>query len=150
MKLDFKNKFKNKKRVGRGTASGSGKTAGRGTKGQKSRSGFKHKRGFEGGQNPLSQRIPKLKGFKSLGIKYNIINVESLNIFKDGETVNYKNLKEKKIIIKKGPIKILGRGELKKKIIVEADAFSKKACEIIKKAGGEYKKLKPEPIKQGK
>jgi len=140
MKLEkIKLKKKSKKRVGRGISGGQGKTAGRGTKGQKSRSGYKKKRGFEGGQNPLTQRLPKKKGFKSLNnIKYIVVNISIFNKFKDGESVDALKLKKEGLISSyNGPIKVLGSGELKKKVTVEANAFSKKAKEIIKKAGGE-------------
>jgi len=138
MKLDFKTKFKKRKRVGRGISAGGGKTAGRGTKGQKSRSGFKRKRGFEGGQMPLKQRLPKKRGFtKFRQVKFQVVNLSNLNAFKDGELVTPLKLREKGIITKKGPVKILGKGELKKKLKVEVDFLSAKAKDLIKKAGGE-------------
>ena len=143
MKLEFKLKKKKSKRVGRGISAGGGKTAGRGTKGQKSRSGFKRKKGFEGGQNPLARRIPKSRGFKSLRRKEIVsLNISDLNNFKEGETITPSKLKEKGIISKIAPIKILGNGELKKRLKVEANFFSKKASTLIKKAGGEVKEIK--------
>ena len=143
MKLEFKMAKKKKKRDGRGISAGRGKTAGRGTKGQKSRSGFRTKRGFEGGQNPLSQRIPKKRGFKPLKkVKSFIINTTALNKFQEGETVNAKKLKAKGLISGTGPLKVLAKGELTKKLKVEAHSFSKKAEEVIKKAGGEVIKIK--------
>lgn len=142
MKLGFQIKNKKRKRVGRGISSGRGKTAGRGTKGQKSRTGFRNKRGFEGGQNPLVLRLPKKRGFKNFRKEsYLAVNLADLNNFKDGETVNEIKLKEGGIISRIGPVKILGRGELKKKLTVEASSFSKKAEGAIKKAGGEAKKI---------
>ncbi len=149
MKLEFKTKFKKRKRVGRGISAGGGKTAGRGTKGQKSRSGFKRKRGFEGGQMPLKQRLPKKRGFKKFKkIKPQVLNVSDLNTFKDGEVVNSAKLREKGIIRKEGPIKILGKGELKKKLKVEAEFLSNKAKDLIKKAGGEFILSKIETLKK--
>lgn len=143
MKLEFKATKRKKKRVGRGISAGKGKTAGRGTKGQKSRSGFKTKRGFEGGQNPLSQRIPKKRGFKSLGrLKFQVINISDLDKFKEGERVTQEKLKEKGLIKGKGPVKVLGKGKITKKIKVEAQSFSSQAEEILKKAGGEAVRIK--------
>ncbi len=116
--------MKKRKRVGRGPAAGCGKTSGRGTKGQKSRSGSKTRAWFEGGQMPLIRRIPK-RGFKNRNRKeYQVVNLKDLN-----------NLKVKKID-KKRPLKILGDGEIKKPITVEADAFSKSAKENIEASGG--------------
>lgn len=138
MKLELTGKSKNKKRVGRGTASGSGKTSGRGMNGQKSRTGFNIPRGFEGGQNPLKHRTPKLRGFKSLSRgEEAVINVSFLNNFKDGETVSPEALFGMKKIRKVMPVKILGEGELKIKVKVKDCKVSKKAEDKIKKAGGE-------------
>lgn len=129
---------KKKKRIGRGVGSGHGTTAGRGTKGQLARSGGKTRPGFEGGQMPLQRRIPRLKGFKNNRKKvFNIVNVEDLEIFKDEQTVDIETLREKGLIKKKGaPVKILGNGDLKKKLNVKADVFSKSAVEKIEKSGG--------------
>lgn len=138
MKLDLNGKTKNKKRVGRGTASGSGKTSGRGMNGQKSRSGYNIPRGFEGGQNPLKHRIPKLRGFKSLNTsEVAVVNISFLNEFKDGETVSPEALFGMKKITKIMPVKILGGGELKRKIKVKGCKVSKSAEAKIRKAGGE-------------
>ncbi len=126
-----------KRRKGRGMGSGRGKTGGRGSKGQKSRSGSKRAFGFEGGQMPLMRRIPK-RGFRPRGKKeYSIINLEKLNIFKEGTHVTPFLLKDKRLIktIKK-PIKILGKGKLKKKLAVNADSFSMSAKAAIEKIGG--------------
>lgn len=116
-KLPTLKNMKKNKRLGRGVASGKGKTAGRGTKGQKSRSGYNLPRSFEGGQTPLIQRLPKMKGFKSRRIKPTVIRLENLEgKFKDGETVNLKTLLEKRLISDtKKPVKILG-GKLTKKL----------------------------------
>ncbi|MFO7928157.1 MAG: 50S ribosomal protein L15 [Candidatus Humimicrobiaceae bacterium] len=129
---------KSRKRVGRGDSSGYGKTAGRGTKGQLSRSGGKTRIGFEGGQMPLQRRLPHLKGFKNTRKKvYNTINVGELDKFKEGTTVDYKLLKESGHLVKKSDlVKILGDGELSKKLNVKANAFSKSAAQKIEKAGG--------------
>lgn len=125
------------KRVGRGTGSGWGKTSGRGQKGQKSRSGGGTRRGFEGGQMPLFQRLPK-RGFKNIFRREpEIINVEDLNCFDEGTIVTPELLREKGIVksLKNG-IKILGRGQLEKKLIVRAGSFSSQASEKISQAGG--------------
>lgn len=131
-----KTKFKSKKRVGRGNSAGGGTTAGRGTKGQKSRSGGRVRPGFEGGQMPLQKRVPKKRGFKSMIIKPIAIDIMRLNIFKDGEKINLDALKKQGIIKgKKIKVKIVGNGDLKKKLIISVP-ISKTAESIIKKAGG--------------
>lgn len=127
---------KNHKRVGRGISAGQGKTAGRGTKGQKARTGKKIRPGFEGGQMPLVQRIPKKRGFKALTEKPQTVSLDKLNTLKDGEKVSLKSLFDSKII--KGAIKsvkIVDGGELKKKLTVLVPT-TKKAAEKIEKAGG--------------
>ena len=124
-------------RVGRGHASGNGKTAGRGHKGQKARSGGSTSLGFEGGQMPLYRRIPK-RGFKNYNYKEIIgINVSKLDVFKNGTEVTVETLIEAGIV--KNPrdgVKILGDGELTKKLTVKVNAFSKSAEEKITAAGG--------------
>lgn len=132
-----KGAVKDKKRKGQGPGSGNGKTAGRGEKGQKARSGYSAKWGFEGGQMPLIRRIPK-RGFKNFNKKiYQIVNVEDLNIFDDGSHIGKENLKEKGLISSLDkPVRILGNGELKKRIFINVDGCSKKAKEIIEKNGG--------------
>ena len=129
--------LKSKKRVGRGDSSGHGNTAGRGTKGQRSRSGSKIGAYFEGGQMPLSRRVPK-RGFRSVFRKrYAIINVEQLNRFNDGETITPERLIEDGLIKKiMNGLKILSKGEINKKIIVKAHKFSKEAINKIESAGG--------------
>ena len=136
--LESPKSLKKKKRVGRGDGSGHGTTSGRGTKGQLSRSGGKTRIGFEGGQMPLQRRVPHLKGFKNLRKKvFNIVNVGDLENFKEGATIDYKLLDEKGLIMKKdSPLKVLGNGELSKKLTVKANAFSGSASEKIEKAGG--------------
>jgi large subunit ribosomal protein L15 len=125
------------KRKGRGTGSGLGKTAGRGQDGQKSRSGGGVRPGFEGGQMPLARRLPK-RGFVNIFAKtYNEVNVKDLNVFADGDTVSPTVLKEKGLIKKYNDgTKILGEGELGKKLTVQAQKFSKSAQEKIEAAGG--------------
>jgi len=126
-----------KKRVGRGPGSGHGKTSGRGEKGQKSRSGYSGKRGFEGGQMPLHRRIPK-RGFTNIFKKdYAVVNVSDLERFDTGATIDETTLRQAGLV--KGShdgVKVLGDGELSKKLTVSATKFSKSAREIIEKAGG--------------
>jgi large subunit ribosomal protein L15 len=123
-------------RVGRGTGSGRGKTSGRGQKGQNARSeGFRL--GFEGGQMPLSQRIPKLPGFKNRFKKiYSVVNVSKLSRFADGSKVDAEALQEAGLVKGDEQIKILGAGRIKRRLTVEAHAFSSSAREAIEKAGG--------------
>ena len=126
-----------KKRVGRGPGSGLGKTSGRGQKGQKSRSGASINPLFEGGQSPLYRRIPK-RGFTNhlFRTRYATVNVESLNVFKDGTVVTPALLKEKRLITKElDGVKVLGNGKLEKKLTIQANKFSKSALEKIEKAG---------------
>ncbi|UUX32851.1 50S ribosomal protein L15 [Fundicoccus culcitae] len=124
-------------RVGRGQGSGNGKTSGRGQKGQKSRSGGGVRLGFEGGQQPLFRRLPK-RGFKNINRKeYAIVNLDALNRFEDGTTVTPALLFEAGIIKKElSGIKILGEGQLERKLTVQAAKFSKSAEEAITAAGG--------------
>ena len=128
---------KGRKRVGRGEGSGKGKTCGRGTKGQGARAGSGYDPTFEGGQMPLYRRIPKF-GFKNFNRKeFNPVNVDKLNIFEDGAEVTAETLREKGLVngtCKR--VKILGSGELERKLTVTADAFSKSAKEKIEAAGG--------------
>lgn len=124
-------------RVGRGTSSGNGKTSGRGQKGQNSRSGGGVRLGFEGGQTPLFRRLPK-RGFSNVNRKeYAVVNLETLNRFEDGTEVTPVVLVEAGIVKnEKAGIKILGNGELTKKLTVKAAKFSKSAQEAIEAAGG--------------
>ena len=128
---------KSRKRLGRGTATGQGKTAGRGQKGQKSRSGGGVRVGFEGGQMPLARRLPK-RGFKNRNSKEIIaINVDVLNRFEDGTEVTVDALLASKAISKAGDgVKILGNGELTKKLTVKVNAVSETAKAKIEAAGG--------------
>jgi large subunit ribosomal protein L15 len=130
----------NKKRVGRGMGSGMGKTSSRGHKGQRSRSGSRMMRGFEGGQMPLHRRLPK-RGFTNIfREEYNIVNLEKLAAL--GETtINPDVLRKAGVISTKRRVKILGDGELKSAITVQAHKFSKSAQEKITKAGGKFEVL---------
>ena len=124
-------------RKGRGNGSGNGKTAGRGQKGQWSRSGGGVRVGFEGGQMPLARRIPK-RGFNNIFAKpLEAINVSALNKFEDGAVVSANELLESGILSKcEYGVKILGKGEISKKLTVRANAFSASAKEKIEAAGG--------------
>ena len=134
-------------RVGRGTGGRRGKTAGRGMKGQGARGQIKP--GFEGGQLPLAQRIPKLKGFKNpFRVEYAVVNLETLQEF-EGDEVTPDTLRAKGLVHKHGFVKVLGRGELTRALRVSAHAFSKTAEQAITAAGGEVTKL-PLPFKGGR
>jgi len=124
-------------RVGRGNGSGCGKTSGRGQKGQGARSGGGVRPGFEGGQMPITRRIPK-RGFKNIFAKvYTTLNVEELNAFDEGTVITAEMLKERGFISKiNDGIKILGQGELSKKLTVKAVKFTASAKEKIEAAGG--------------
>lgn len=131
-----KGAVKKRKRIGRGPGSGFGKTAGKGMNGQKSRSGYSRKRGFEGGQMPLLRRVPK-RGFTNIFKKeYNIVNLDSIE--KSGlDEIKLEDFFDKRLARnKKAKIKILGDGELKRKVKVHAHKFSKTALEKIEKVGG--------------
>jgi large subunit ribosomal protein L15 len=131
-----------KKRIGRGQGSGNGKTAGRGHKGAKSRSGFKRKRGFEGGQMPLHRRVPK-RGFHNLFREaYEVVNLDTLqDRFDVGVEVTPELLRERGVVSRKGPIKVLARGDIAKALTVRAHKFSGKAAEKIAAAGGKAEVL---------
>ena len=128
---------KNRKRKGRGTASGQGKTAGRGMNGQNSRSGGGVRLGFEGGQMPLYRRVPK-RGFTNIWrTEYTVLNVDDLNRFETGTVVTPELLKEIGVVKQmKDGVKILGDGVIEKNITVRAHKFSKTAIEKIESAGG--------------
>ena len=124
-------------RKGRGPGSGNGKTAGKGHKGQKARFGGGVRLGFEGGQLPLYRKLPKRGFHNKFAKQYAIVNVAALNKFNDGETVNLEVLMEKGIISKAlDGLKVLGNGEITKKLTVEAKVFSATAKEKIEAAGG--------------
>ena len=127
------------KRLGRGIGSGLGKTSGKGHKGQWARSGGGVRPGFEGGQTPIARRLPK-RGFnnKNFSITYDVVNVEKLNVFEDGAVVTVSELVEAGLVTLKsnGGVKVLGNGQLEKKLTVKANKFSASAKEAIEKAGG--------------
>ncbi len=129
---------KKKLRKGRGIAAGQGASCGFGMRGQKSRSGRPTRPGFEGGQMPLYRRVPKLKHFEIINQKnFSIINLSKLSEFKESEVVNIDSLVKKKVLFKpKFPLKILGNGEVKVNLKVQAHAFTKVAKEKIEAAGG--------------
>jgi large subunit ribosomal protein L15 len=132
---------RDRRRVGRGIGGKGGKTAGRGTKGQGARDNVKP--GFEGGQLPLTQRIPKLKGFKNpFRVEYNVINLDTLEEF-EGDVVSPEALRERGLVHKHGLVKVLGRGAVTRKLTVSAHAFSKSAQSAIEAAGGRVEVLPP-------
>ena len=136
-----------RKRVGRGIAGKGGKTAGRGTKGQGARDNVKP--GFEGGQLPLSQRVPKLKGFKNpFRVEYNVVNLDTLERV-EGDRVTPESLRQAGLVHKHGMVKVLGRGELTRKLAVEVHAVSASAREAITGAGGTVTILDP-PFGRGR
>ena len=129
-------------RKGRGAGSGNGKTAGKGHKGQNARSGGGVRPGFEGGQLPLYRKLPK-RGFKNrFAVNYAIINVAALNRFEDGAVVDMEALKAAKLVRKElDGVKVLGEGELTKKLTVKATVFSASAKEKIEAAGGKIEEV---------
>ena len=129
-------------RKGRGAGSGNGKTAGKGHKGQNARSGGGVRVGFEGGQLPLYRKLPK-RGFKNrFAVNYAIVNVEDLNRFENGAIVDIEALKAAKLVRKElDGVKVLGNGELTKKITVKATVFSATAKEKIEAAGGKIEEV---------
>ncbi|MCR5700162.1 MAG: 50S ribosomal protein L15 [Candidatus Saccharibacteria bacterium] len=134
-------KNKRPSRAGRGIAAGQGKTAGRGTKGQKSRTGHrKMPAGFMGGQRALMQAIPKLKGFKSIHPKAEVVYTDRLNEL-SGKVDNYKLAEASMISSPFVKVKVITRGEITKKIDLETQFASKSAVEAIKKAGGSFKQV---------
>ena len=141
-----------RKRIGRGEGSGLGKTSGRGHKGAGSRSGRKRKAGYEGGQNPIHMRMRKLRGphkkqsmpFENFRTKTQPVNLADLEErFDSGAEVTPATLKEKGLATRKDPVKVLARGEIKKKLEVHAHAFSAAAKEKIEAAGGSCHTLEP-------
>jgi large subunit ribosomal protein L15 len=138
-----KNRIKKGKRLGRGYGSGvGGHTVGRGTKGQKSRTGHKSLVGFEGGNVPFFRRIPKLKGFKSRSkVNTQVVNVGTISKhFRSGDNITVEKLKEKGLIRKSAKeVKILGKGDITKKVSIEDIKMSPSAKEKIEKAGGSIK-----------
>ena len=132
-----------RKRIGRGDGSGTGVTAGRGHKGAKSRSGYKRKRGFEGGQMPLHRRVPKRGFHNPFRVEYAVVNLDTLaERFDEGAEVTPELLRERRIVRKsRALIKVLGRGDLSKKLIVKAHRFSEQASKAITAAGGQAEVL---------
>lgn len=132
-------KYKKRKRIGRGPGSGHGKTSGRGHKGAKSRSGWSSRAGYQGGATPYFQRIPKV-GFTNARFKkeYATVNIGALEVrFNDGDEITPEIMTKAGLIAKRGlPIKVLGDGELTKKLVIHAAKFSASAKEKIEKAGG--------------
>lgn len=126
-----------RKRVGRGPGSGHGKTAGRGEKGQKSRSGYSRRLGFEGGQMPLYRRVPK-RGFTNIfKTEFSVLNVADLErVFEAGTVVDAEALRDAGLVKGRKKIKVLGNGDLSKKLTVHADKFSATAKSKIEAAGG--------------
>jgi large subunit ribosomal protein L15 len=132
---------RDRRRVGRGIGGKGGKTAGRGMKGQGARDTVPV--GFEGGQMPLARRVPKLRGFKNpFRVEYVVVNLDTLQDF-DGDSVTPETLRAKGLVHKHGLVKVLGRGELDRKLTVKAHAFSKSAEQAITAAGGSVEVLPP-------
>ena len=148
--LSTAGKYKARKRRGRGTGSGRGKTSGRGHKGYGSRAGAKRRLGYAGGQNPLLARIPK-RGFNNANFRtvYQVVNVAALERFEDGTRVDAAALAAERLIDgDAAPVKILGNGELTKKLTVVAAKFSISAAEKIAKAGGAVEQADKQADKQ--
>lgn len=134
-------KHKSGKRVGRGIAGGQGKTAGRGTKGQLARTGSSRKPGFEGGQNPLMQRLPKLPGFRSHKVRAEIVYTNQLDAF-SGKTVDTDALAKAGLISNAFvKVKIISKGEITKKVAIKAQGISASALEAVEKVGGSFEKV---------
>ncbi len=130
-----------RRRVGRGTAGKGGKTAGRGTKGQHARGQVKP--GFEGGQLPLTQRVPKLKGFKNpFRVEYAVVNLDALEAL-EADEVTPETLRAKGLVHKHGLVKVLGRGDLSRAMRVKAHGFSRSAEQAITGAGGSVEVIPP-------
>lgn len=126
-----------RKRVGRGEGSGLGRTSGKGNKGKKARSGSGKTTGFEGGQMPLLRRLPKFGFNNPFRVEYEVVNIAALEAaFDSGSTVDIAALRAARLVRTYMPVKILGNGDIKKKLTVKANAFSSSAEEKIKAAGG--------------
>lgn len=138
---------KNKKRVGRGIASGQGKTAGRGTKGQNSRTGKKLRAMFQGGQRPLAQAVPKNRGFKTLRTPAQVVYLDHLNAFAGKMVDNAVLFDEGYIATPFHTVKVISRGELTAKVDLKVQGASKSAIAAIEKAGGTFEKVAT-PIRQ--
>lgn len=132
---------KSRKRVGRGISAGQGKTAGRGTKGQNSRTGKKLRATFMGGQGPLVQRIPKLKGFKSLRAPAQVVYLDQLEQMAGKTADNHTLFEAGLIATPHHAVKVIMRGELKGKVTLKVQGASAAAVESITKAGGSFEKV---------
>ena len=135
------------KRIGRGLGSGHGRTAGKGSKGQKARAGYKVRPGFEGGQNPLTKRLPELRGFNNIfRVEYSTINVSQLNRFETESEVTPQRLVAEGLIKSlKQPVKILGDGEIKKSLTIRVNRFTQQARRKIESAGGKAEEIDSDP-----
>ncbi len=132
---------KNRKRIGRGIGSGTGKTSGKGQKGQKSRSGGKPHPWFEGGQMPLQRRLPK-RGFTNIFKKvYELVNLDDLARITDADPITPEVMKERGLVKKTTRVKILGNGEMTRGVAVKAHKFSRTAAEKIEKSGGKAEEI---------
>jgi len=133
-----KGAIKGRKRIGRGNAAGTGTFWGRGCNGMGQRKSGNVRPGFEGGQTPLIMRLPKLRGFKNSNkVEFQVINIKDLNKFKDGDEINIETLLKARLISKKIlPVKLLGVGELGKKLTIRVHKISSTAKEKVEKAGG--------------
>ena len=130
---------KRTKLLGRGRASGKGKTSGRGHKGQKARTGKKLRAGFEGGQTPIFQRIPKYRGFKNINrVEYQVVNLDQLESLKEDKIDREVLLKHRLIRHKKQPVKVLGNGVFSRPLEILLDKASQSAIDKIGKAGGKF------------
>ncbi len=128
---------KTRKRLGRGEGSGTGCTAGKGHKGQRCRAGHKSRAWFEGGQMPIQRRVPKFGFTNIFRVTFQVINLQDIEKIKDKDIIDRETFIKAGLIKKsKGPVKVLGVGELKSKVEIQANAFSKSAVEKIEKAGG--------------
>jgi len=137
-----KGAVKRRKRVGRGSSSGKGGTSGRGHKGALARSGTRRYPWFEGGQMPLSRRLPK-KGFSNYPFKkvYQVVNIRDIARLKDVEEITPEVLRERRIVRRPGPIKLLGDGEIREPVRVKLHKASKSAIEKIEAAGGKFEEI---------
>lgn len=132
------NKQKTPKRVGRGISAGQGKTAGRGTKGQNARTGHSHRAGFEGGQTPIMQRAPKLRGFRSIHAKAENVYTSDLNAFENKTADNFSLFEAGLVSSQYARVKVVVKGELKSKVSVNVQSASEGAIAAIQKAGGTF------------
>ncbi len=141
---------KARRRVGRGNGSGRGKTSGRGQKGAGARAGHKRKARFEGGQTPILMRFPRLPGFNNSrsSVRFEPVNVEALNVFAEGDVIGPAELIALRLA-RRGPVKILGRGEVSVKLTVRATHFSAAAIAKIEAAGGKAELIGPDNDKNG-